>query len=437
MPDIPEIAQQEPSRLYRWSVLVFISITVFGSYLAYDCIGPIAPMLKEKLCFDSSQIGLLYSIYSIPNIIMVFFGGYIIDRIGTRMGGLLYASTVLIGVTFTALAPVIKWMPPFIMQHMPHNFSPEFIWMLLGRFIFGIGSESLVVAQTTIIAKWFKGKELALAFGINLTISRLGTFAAFTAFGWIAEHFKSIQPVFWASTMFCLIALLSFIVYVFMEKHALKSFNIGNEGKQEKIALSDIFRFPVSFFYISALCVLFYSSIFPFTSFSTDFFHEKWKYSQTHASQISSIIILFSMIFTPIFGCLIDRYGKRATVMIFGSLMLIPTYIVMGYTYINPEIPMSFMGIAFSLVPAAMWASVPLIIEEKNLGTAYGLMTMIQNTGLAIVPYIIGHVRDATGGYTQAMLIFSLLGVFGLIFSILLLSKERNRLELGSVRRNA
>jgi MFS family permease len=425
------VEPREPSALVRWLILVLVSLTVFGSYLAYDCIGPVAPMLKKILGYDGRQIGLLYSIYSVPNIVMVFIGGYVVDRIGTRLGGLLYAVTVFIGTVITALAPSLHWMPTIIMSHLPHGWTVEFAWMLVGRFIFGLGSESLIVAQSTILARWFKGHELAFAFGINLTVSRMGTFAAFMTFGWIAEHYNSLHQVFWASALFCALAVLSFIAYMLLEKAKEMPREEVPKEEQETIALRDVLHFPRSFWYISTLCFLFYSCIFPFTAFSTDFFHEKWGFDQTYASRISSIIIFFSMICTPIFGALVDRYGKRASVMVLGSLMLIPTYLVMGFTRITPIYAMSVMGIAFSLVPAAMWPSLPLLIDEKRLGSAYGLMTMLQNIGLALFPFVIGWVRDATGGYTAAMVVFSSIGCAGFVFALLLLGGERERLEKG------
>lgn len=426
-----ERAKEAPPLFFRWSVLVFVSLTVFGSYLAYDCIGPVTPMLKSLFNFDSRQIGLLYSIYSIPNIVMVFLGGYIIDRIGTRRAGLLYAVIVFTGTAIVAFAPYIHWIPSFILSWLPPGWTPEYIWMLIGRFVFGLGSESLIVAQSTILGKWFREKELAFAFGINLSISRLGTIAAFLTFGWVAERSQSVYPVLWTSVLFCAVAVLTFIIYIFLENTAQNRYALAPDQAQDRITLADIAAFPPSFWYTSTLCVLFYSCIFPFTTFSTDFFCEKWHFDQTYGSRISSIIMIFSMFCTPIFGALIDRYGKRGKAMMAGSLILIPTYVVLGYTNIHPIYPMCVMGIAFSLVPAAMWPSLPLIIEESRLGTAYGLMTMIQNLGLAVFPFVIGWVRDYTGNYSAAMLVFSSLGVIGFIFSILLTASERERLEKG------
>lgn len=428
-----ERVKEAPPFFFRWSVLVFVSLTVFGSYLAYDCISPIGPMLTSLFHFDARQIGILYSIYSIPNVVMVFVGGYIIDRIGTRRAGLLFASIVFIGTVIVALAPSLHWMPSFISSRLHGGWTTEYLWMLVGRFIFGIGSESLVVAQSTILGKWFREKELAFAFGINLSISRIGTIVAFRTFGWIAESSHSIFPVLWTSVLFCAIAVLTFIIYIFLENTGQKRYALAPDQAQDRITLADIAAFPPSFWYTSALCVLFYSSIFPFTTFAPSFFCEKWHYDQDYAGKVTSIILTFSIICTPIFGALIDRYGKRGKAMMAGSLILIPTYIIMGYTQINPIYPMCVMGIAFSLVPAAMWPSLPLIIEESRLGTAYGLMTMIQNIGLAVFPFVIGWVRDYTGNYSAAMLVFSSLGVIGFVFSILLTASERERLEKGRV----
>jgi len=426
-----------PAPYIRWIVLALVSLTVFGSYLAYDCVGPIAPMLKKILQEDSRQIGLLYTIYSLPNIVMVFLGGFIIDRIGTKRGGLLYAIIVLLGTVVTAVAPMIQWLPGSIAHHLPPGWTPPFIWMLVGRFIFGLGSESLIVAQSTIIARWFKGKELALSFGINLTISRLGTFAAFMTFGWIADHYNSIHQVLWASVLFCLIAVFTFVGYMVIERRTVGAGGgAASKEDQEKIVPADILHFPRSFWYISILCGLFYSCIFPFTAFSTDFFTEKWHFDQTKASQVSSIIIFFSMILTPLFGALVDRRGKRGTVMVAGSMMMIPAYLLMGFTDLTPVIAMSIMGMAFSLVPAAMWPSLPYIIPESRLGSAYGLMTMIQNVGLTLYPYIIGWVRDHTGSYASAMLVFSLTMLAACIFALLLRHEEQDRLEQGGLEPN-
>jgi len=418
---IKEKIETVPSRLYRWVLLLFVSLLTLGSYFAYDSIGPIAPMLKAQLGIGSEQIGWMYSIYSLPNLIMVFIGGIILDRIGTRIGALAYATLVLLGATLTASGSYIHQAP----FELPASWTPEFFWMFAGRFLFGLGSESLIIAQSTIIARWFKGKELALAFGVNLTLCRLGTFAAFNGVSRIAERFQNIHPALWLAAMVCLFSVFTALIYIMLEIRAERRHGMRLSEAADRVSLKDIALFKPAFWLVSALCVTFYSAIFPFTAFSTDFFVEKWGLSQSTGGTLSSIIIFMSMVFTPIFGTLVDRIGRRATLMIFGSLLMVPAHLILALTHVHPAIPMALLGVSFSLVPAAMWPSIPYIVDEKRLGTAYGLMTLVQNFGLFLFPILVGSIRDTTGTYTYGMLIFSTLGIAGVLFALLLRREER------------
>ena len=414
------------SNLYRYTILLIVSFLTFGSYFAYDSIGAIAPLLKEKLAFSQEDIGLLYSWYSYPNFIMVFVGGFLIDRIGTRLGSLLFSALVFIGAVMVAL-------------------SSDLYTMLAGRIIFGIGSESLVVAQSAILARWFKGKELAFAFGFALFISRAGTLFTFNIESAIASTFGHFRWALWAAAIFTVLSLLGNLIYVIMDKKAEKILELDEEGAGDKIIFNDIKKLPKAFWLISLLCVTFYSAIFPFTAHSTSFFHEKWmlpldassdtgiissviaqfRHMFSTAGGLTSVPIFASMMLAPWLGKVVDKVGRRASMMIVGSLILIPAHLVMGYTDIYPVIPMIFLGLAFSLVPAAMWPSVPLIVNKKLVGTAFGLMTMIQNIGLAVLPQVIGYFRDTTGQWVVSMTILASLGLFGLTFAFLLKVVDR------------
>lgn len=409
------------TRLYRFTILLFVSLLTFGSYFAYDSVGAIAPTLLKELHIDRSAIGSMYTVYSIAAIISVLLGGMLIDKIGTRKSSMIFAGLVALGAAIVAIAPNI--------------------WVLYtGRFIFGAGSEALVVAQSAILARWFKGKELALSFGIALTISRLGTLFSFNTEALIAQYFGDYKAALWAAVIFCLISFLAVLVYVFMDKRGEKVLALKDEEAEEKIVFSDIKNFSPAFWYVALLCVTFYSSIFPFTALSTDFFHDKWHIPMTVGSQsgffnqvfynifhmfstaggTTTIIIAASMFLAPFAGQLVDKIGKRASLMILGSLLIIPSFLVMGYTMIPPRYPMMLLGAAFVLVPAAMWPSVPLIVKKEYVGTAFGLITFIQNIGLALFPYLNGALRDYTHDYTSSMLMFAGLGVFGLVFAFLL-----------------
>ncbi|HFE65360.1 MAG TPA: MFS transporter [Caldithrix sp.] len=429
----PRSAFHPATRLYRFSVLLFVSLLTFGSYFAYDIIGAIAPRLVEELGAQRGTVGSFYTMYSIAAILSVFIGGILIDKLGTRRASMIFSILVLIGAAVVAAAKTIPLL-------------------FLGRFIFGAGAEPLVVAQSAILARWFKGKELALSFGIALTVSRLGTLFSFNTGELIASHFGGYSYALWAAVIFCGISLLANIMYIIMDRRGEHVLELKEEGAEEKIVWADIKAFKPSFWYVTLLCVTFYSAIFPFTALSTDFFVDKWhipKVAETAggfiyqvfsnffhmfgtAGGITSIIIFASMIFAPFAGQLVDKVGKRATLMIIGSLIMIPSHLVMGITHIYPVLPMIALGAAFVLVPAAMWPSVPLIVPKERVGTAFGLMTTIQNIGLALFPFLNGILRDSTHTYTSSMIMFSTLGLFGLVFAILLKradSREGNVLE--------
>lgn len=425
------------TRIYRFTVLLFVAMLTFGSYFAYDSVGAIAPILIRALGVGRESIGQMYTLYSIAAILSVFIGGILIDRIGTRRASFLFSGLVTLGAAIVALAPNL--------------------WLLYtGRFIFGWGSESLVVAQSAILARWFKGKELALSFGIALTISRLGTLFSFNTEALIAKYFGNYKMALWAAVLFCLVSLGANLIYILMDRRGEKFLHLKEEEGGDKIVLGDIKKFRPSFWFVTLLCVTFYSAIFPFTSLSTDFFHDKWGlpltaaagggflyqvfnnilHMFTTAGGTTTIIIFASMVFAPIFGQIVDRWGHRATMMIFGSILMIPAFLTMAFTMVPPAFPMIVLGTAFVLVPAAMWPSVPLIVEKNRVGTAFGLMTMIQNIGLALFPWLNGLLRDATQTYTASMMMFASLGLFGLVFAILLKradSRAGNVLEMPGV----
>jgi len=395
-----------PSPQYRWIVLFFISMAMFGNYYIYDSISPLADVLKAQLGFTNSNIGLLNAIYSLPNIIMVLIGGIIIDRIGTKKASFIFSFLCMTGALITSL-------------------KGNLITMTAGRLIFGLGSESLIVAITTVIAKWFKGKELSFAFGLNLTIARLGSFTALNS----PTLAKSLYS-YWKYPLLIavgagVISLLSIIIYFSLETNAEKRFKLATSEKVDKINLKEIFVMSPSFWYITLLCVTFYSAIFPFQTFAVKFFIEHHGLSREMAGFTSSLITFAAMLGTPLFGLLIDLIGKRASLMMLGSVLLIPVYLLLIYTPLHPIVPMVFMGIAFSLIPAAMWPSVALIVRENQLGTAYGLMTMIQNIGLAGFNLLIGFTNDITGGYKVGMWLFSTLGFAGIFFAFLLKRADR------------
>jgi MFS family permease len=407
-----DLARPEPSRFFRWMVLIVISLAMFGNYYVYDCIAPIADLLSKQLGFSDSNIGLLQAIYSIPNVFMVLIGGYIVDRIGTRKGIFIFGTLCMIGAVVTAL-------------------SGRLAVMATGRLIFGLGAESLIVAVTTATAKWFRGKELSFAFGINLMIARLGSWLAQNSPTWARFAYGSWRSPLLISVGFGTFCVTSAIAYWAMEVYAEKRYELGHAGSTDKVVFSDVYKFGVSYWYIVALCIVFYSAIFPFETFAIKLFIEAHGTSRELGGFLVSILTAFTMFGTPAFGLFADKIGKRALLMMLGSLLLIPVYLMMGYTHVSLYVPMAMMGIAFSLIPAVMWPSVAYIVDQSKLGTAYGLMTMIQNIGLAGFNLLIGWANDRSyasaanpAGYRMGMWIFSILGFLGVLFAFLLRQRE-------------
>jgi MFS family permease len=442
----------EPTAFFRWMILLLVSLAMFGNYYIYDSISPLADLLAKQLKFTDSNIGLLQGIYSFPNIIMVLIGGMIIDKIGTRTSVLIFTVFIMLGSIITAL-------------------TGNLYVMASGRLIFGMGAESMIVAITTIIARWFKGKELSFAFGLNLTVARLGSFLALNSPTWGRSLYNYWQSPLLITVAAGIFALLMIVLYYFLDKVGSKKYALPKEGEQDKIVFKELFTFSKSFWYITALCVTFYSAMFPFQTFAIKFFQDAHGTTREVGGNLSSMLTLAAMFFTPLFGLMADKYGKRSLLMMFGSLLIIPVYLMMAYKFGKPDImlqanfinininffdihaaipiylllPMSIMGIAFSLVPAVMWPSVALIVDNSKLGTGYGLMTMIQNIGLFAFNVIIGFSNDISkagpanpAGYNSGMWIFSSLGFFGLLFAFLLrrseLGPNGHGLEKGSVK---
>jgi MFS family permease len=417
-------------------VLVFLSLAMFGSYYAYDALSPLADVLKVQLGFSDENIGLLQAIYSFPNIFTVVIGGFIIDRLGLRKSLMIFGVLCLIGPAITAM-------------------SGKLAMMAAGRLIFGMGAESLNVAVIAALARWFKGKELSFAFGANLTICRLGSFAALNSPTWARAAYANWRWPFLISLGFSALCVVGAIVYWIMEVRAEKEFHLG-EASTDKVVFADLFKFGVSYWLIVALCVTFYSAIFPFQTFAVKFFIEAHGTSRAFGGFLSSMLTLFAMIATPLFGLLVDRIGKRALLMMFGSVLLVPVYLMLAYihsaSYVTIYLPsledwhfafvahrfptillltMALMGTAFSLIPAVMWPSVAYIVDQSRLGTAYGLMTMIQNIGLFGFNLLVGWANDYShagpdhpSGYNLGMWIFSILGFSGLTFAFLLRQRE-------------
>jgi len=403
------------SAAYRWTVMVAAGLMLFGSYFAYDSISALSTLIMEGMDVGGTEIGLLDSFYSFPNFIMVLIGGILVDRFGTRIMSIVLSAFIVLGAVVTALAPNLTVM-------------------LIGRVLLGMGSESLIVCQSVILAKWFKGRELALSFGFVLTFMRLGSALSLNTLASASDAWGSYRSGLWLAAGVCAVSMLFALAYVVLERNALGRVKLAESDAGDKIVLSDVKKFDRRFWYIALLCVTFYAAIFPFRTLAPDFFLTKWGVTLQQGGRITSIFVVMSMILAPFIGGLVDRIGRRSTLLILGAFLLIPSHAVMGLTELSPIYSMVVLGFSFSLVSAVLWPVVPLIVENKITGTAFGLIFMIQNIGLTLFPIANGALLDRTAGYTASQLMFASLGVFGLIFAYRLFVNDRRKggvLELG------
>ena len=409
-----KVETQETVFRLRWVVLMIMGFVIIGCYYAYDSVVPIADSIIKDMGITRAQYGLLFSYYSVPNLIMVLIGGIFLDKVGIRKAGTLFAGLCVLGILLTALGSTFRLM----------------LW---GRLIYGIGAESLLVAEQMILAKWFRGKELAFAMGLNITVIRLGNLGSLNLGATIQKWSGTWRTALWVAVALILVSFILYLVYSRLDKSKEPFFkSSGGAGKIEKFKVRDIFAFRTSYWLIALLCVTFYSAVLPFIAFSNIFLQKKFGMTAAQGGFYISLVFVATMICTPLFGLLVDKIGKRSTILILGSLLLIPVYLILGLTSLHPAFPIFFLGISFSIVPAVLWSCVPIMVGEKRLGTAYGLIVLIQNIGLTVFPWLAGKITDLSGGeYRNTMLLFSSLGLFGLIFSLSLRFSERKGKGMG------
>ena len=444
------------SVLLRWGIMLLVSFTMATNYYFYDALSPLKFLMERELGFSSTDYGFFQAAYSIPNVflLMAVIGGIILDKIGIRITGIAFIFIQFTGAVVTAYgaSPYFNeggWGYDF-MNSFLSSYSPALKMTSLGFFLFGLGAETSIVVISKVIVKWFKGKEIALALGLNIAIARLGMGGAMIISPRLIVDSTQTTPLWqnwtmpiWFGALLLGIGLLAFLVYMIWDiKFDRRVAERMETEAVEEFSFSDFFRLLTnrSFIYITMLCVLFYSAVFPFMKYAPDLMINKFGVAPTLAGDISSILPFGTLVFTPIFAYICDYKGKSATLMVYGSLLVISVHLMFAFTTITPYIPMFILGIAFSLVPAAMWPAVAKIVETSKIGTAYGAMFTIQAIGLMIFPWLIGIVLDytnpgvpetlAAGGeavydYTQALVMLALLGIVGLVFSWLLKREDK------------
>jgi len=387
----------------RWSVMLLVSFSMAVNYYFYDALSPLKDLLSKQLGWSSSDYGFFVAAYSIPNVFlaMAVIGGIILDKIGIKITGFMFIVFMVIGACITGYGAGAYYnnggFGHEFMSSFLKSYSPSLKMMALGYFFFGLGAETSGVVVSKIIVKWFKGKELALALGMNVALARLGTAASLVISPLLI--FPSWTKPIWFGALLLAIGMLTFAIYMFFDAKLDKQLQADAVVEEEEsFRFSDLGKLLTnpSFIYITLLCVTFYSAVFPFMKYAPDMMINKFGFSRAMAGMITAILPFGTIFFTPLFGWVADTKGKSASLMILGSGLLILVHLMFSLTYITPYVPMFILGIAFSLVPAAMWPAVAKIVEQNKLGTAYGLMFSIQNIGLWLFPMMIGWVLDAS-----------------------------------------
>ena len=371
------------SKAARWTALAIVAFTMLCGYFLTDVMSPLKPMLEEELAWTSTDFGIFTSAYGWFNVffLMLIFGGMILDKMGVRFTGMGSCILMLVGcaIKYAAVAGLIG------AEGTIFGWKAQVALASLGYAIFGVGVEIAGITVSKVIVKWFKGKELALAMGLEMATARIGTMLAMAVTVPFAKYFQSVSaPVLLCLIMLC-IGTISYMVYIVMDRKLEASMSAEEEEKEEPFRMSDVFLIIKNkgFWLIALLCVLFYSAVFPFIKYATDLMVNKYHVEQELAGFIPSLLPLGTLFLTPFFGNLYDRKGKGATIMIIGAIMLIGVHLLFALPILNEwwfaTLVMIVLGIAFSLVPSAMWPSVPKIIPEKQLGRAYALIFWVQN----------------------------------------------------------
>ncbi|XP_034085310.1 major facilitator superfamily domain-containing protein 1 isoform X2 [Gymnodraco acuticeps] len=377
--------------LHRVVVLVFMCFLGFGSYFCYDNPAALQTQVIQDLDLNTAKFMQLYAWYSWPNVVLCFFGGFLLDRVfGIRLGTIIFSLFVCVGQVIFATGALLN----------------RFWLMEAGRFVFGIGGESLAVAQNTYAVNWFKGKELNLVFGLQLSMARVGSTVNMNIMGWVYSRAVALvgapgHTALGASLMIagvtCLFSLTCALVLGFLDKRAEKILNKEQGKTGEVIKLTDVKDFPLTLWLIFIICVCYYVAIFPFIGLGQVFFIEKFDFSPAEARAVNSIVYIISAPASPVLGFMVDRIGKNVIWVMVAVIATLAAHMMLAFTFWNPWIAMSLLGLSYSLLACALWPMVAFVVPEHQLGTAYGFMQSIQNLGLALVAMAAGAILDNQG----------------------------------------
>lgn len=443
----------------RWTALILLALTMFFAYMFIDVLAPLSTMLETSLKWTPDTFGAVAGSEYFLNVFAFFliFAGIILDRIGVRRAAIVSGLLMVVGASIKFYGISDNFNNgglgySFFSSFLP-NFPASAKVASIGFALFGCGVEMAGITVSKGIVKWFAGKELALAMGLEMAIARLGVFAVFRLSPFLAER-GGVTLSVGVGTLLLLIGLLSFSVYFFFDKKldsqtdSLKTAEESSSEEEFKISdLKTIFT-SRTFMVVAGLCVLFYSAIFPFQKFATGMLESRLGMTTAEASGLFSYFPIGAMILTPLLGWFIDNKGKAASMLMLGSLLVIVCHLIFAltpaahFTFGIALMAIVILGVSFSLVPASLWPSVPKLVENKVLGSAYSIIFWIQNIGLMLTPFFIGWALKATNpgvaeriiagegvkyNYTVPMLIFAGFGVAALLLAFYLKALDRKK----------
>ena len=441
------------SRTRRWTVLFIVAFAMMMGYVFWDIVSPLSTTLKAPLeaggmGWTSAEYGFYAGSYSIFNIflLMLFWGGIILDKCGIRFTGLLATGMMLGGavVNYLAVASISPLayvdLPFTLFGLVPSHIKTQVLVASLGFGLFGVGCDITGITVSKVVTKWFTGYELASAMGIQVAMARLGTASAISMSPVIANAFGLSAPLL-VGSLLLLSGFLMFVAYIFMDKHfdRTRATAAASASESDDFTLRDfvkVLRNP-GFWLIALLCVMFYSSLRPFLKFASDLLVNKYGIDTVTSGWIVSILPYGTIVLTPLFGIVYDRLGRGSMLMLIGCIIVTLCHLLLALpvthsTWIASTV-MLLYGVSFSLVPSAMWPSVPKIVPLKQLGTAYSIIYFVQNIGLMLVPMLVGNIigdhttADGHVDFTIPMLVFAGFGACAVLLALLLMVVDKQR----------
>ena len=453
----------------RWTALVLVALMMFFGYMFVDVMSPIQALMESQRGWTPDIFGTYAASEYILNVCgFLIIAGVILDKMGVRFTGELSASMMFAGAVIKYIG-ITDWFQATAFAEWLNTWwvsMPASAKMAsLGFMIFGCGCEMAGTTVSKAIAKWFKGKEMALAMGLEMAIARVGVFAIFSISPIIADKMGSVVAPVAFCTVLLLIGLITFTVFTFMDRK-LDAQTGEAEEKEEPFKVSDLGTILSSqvFWIVALLCVLYYSAIFPFQRYGANMLQCNLEgIAAEAASNIFRWFPIGAAVITPFLGNFLDRRGKGATMLIGGALLLICCHLIFAFVLPQTNSPLLaystivLLGISFALVPAALWPSVPKIIDEKVLGSAYCLIFWVQNIGLCFVPKLIGNLLTSTNAdnpaviaakqagaefipydYTIPLVVFAFFGVLAFLIAIYLKVLDRKKgygLEMPNIKK--